>query len=605
MIPSDDLQDFYYLTPELMCIANMEGYFLDVNPSFSRILGYTETELKSRKFIELVHEEDIGITNEQMSHLAEGKIVQDFYNRYLHADGHYITLRWSAYANNDKNKIYAIASDITEQQKVQRKLDQIEKALQDETILVLTDKNGVITEVNQKFCEISGYQKHELMGKTHKLINSGFHPKEFFADLWQTISSGRIWTGTIKNKKKNGEFYYVKSIITPIFDSVGEIANYLAIRQDVTDTIQSATELNRVLEVLNETSTIARVGGWELDIATGELTWTDQTFKILEVEKTEGQKPILPEGLKLFIPEHQPIIENAVNRAIQFGEPYSLELTALTAKGNELWVYTNGKANYKDGEIVTLSGTIQDIDEQKKARLKYELEKQKSVHNAKLASLGELAASVAHEINNPLGIISGYTEILQVLLPSTTQVSPKLDAISKSVNRIAHIVRSLKKYSQTDTQKEHAKLRLHDIFEEAITLVGPKLKRYDVELITNIEKDCSVMGNEIELEQVFINLINNSLDAIKTNDTKWIKVEVAETDFAVKVAFVDSGTGIPESLQERIFEPFYTSKETGEGTGLGLSIVRGILMDHKAKIELDKHCENTRFDLSFPRIGVA
>ena len=120
---------------------------------------------------------DINITNEQMSHFAKGKIVLVFYNRYLHADGHYITQKWSAYANNDKNKIYAIASGITEQQKVQRKLDQIEKTLQDETILFLTDKNGVITEVNQKFARFLAIKNTNLWEKPINSSTRGFIPK--------------------------------------------------------------------------------------------------------------------------------------------------------------------------------------------------------------------------------------------------------------------------------------------------------------------------------------------------------------------------------------------------------------------------------------------
>lgn len=582
----------------------MDGYFLDVNPSFSRILGYSDKTLKSRNFIEFVHPEDRDITKSQMAILRKQQILQGFQNRYQHAKGHYVTLKWSVYASLDANKLYAIAYDVSEQQKSQCRLDQIEKTLQTETILVITDRQGVITEVNAKFCEISGYSEQELIGKTHKLINSGFHSKDFFIHLWQTIKSGKIWTGTIKNQRKDGEFYYVKSIITPIFDSNGEINSFLAIRQDVTENIQATERLNKVLGILNETGAIAKVGGWELNITSGELAWTDETFKILEVEKTAGQKPILPEGLKLFIPEHQPVIENAVNNAIERGIPYHLELKAMTAKGNELWVSTNGKANYKDGKMVSLSGTIQDIDEQKQASLQYELEKQKSIHNAKLASLGELAAGIAHEINNPLGIISGYTEMLEEKLSDNSEFIPKLSAISKSVDRIAHIVRSLEKYSQTDPKRQPKPIKLKAVFDEAITLVGPKLNRYHVKLITNIESDSSIIGNEIELEQVFINLLNNALDAIKPLVTRWIKVDLVEIDSNVVLTITDSGEGIPESSHERIFEPFQTTKPNGEGTGLGLAIVRGILLDHGASVELDTKHENTRFVVTIPKLGV-
>jgi signal transduction histidine kinase len=151
-----------------------------------------------------------------------------------------------------------------------------------------------------------------------------------------------------------------------------------------------------------------------------------------------------------------------------------LELQAQTAKGNVLWVYTNGRANYQNGKVVTLSGTIQDIDASKKAEEKYNLEKQKSIQSAKLASLGELAASMAHEINNPLGIISGYTELMLMTTDLPDAMLSKLNVILNSCERIAHIVNNLKKFSRIETAKEHSQQNLTKIINEAISLARPR-----------------------------------------------------------------------------------------------------------------------------------
>ncbi len=183
--------------------------------------------------------------------------------------------------------------------------------------------------------------------------------------MWKTISSRNVWSDVLKNRKKNGQFYYAQTLITPISDPEGNICTFKAIRQDITDSIRQKTELVRTFDILNETSSIAKVGGWELEVETGELTWTDETFGILEVGKIDDQKPMLPEGIDLFIPEHQAVIETAVSWAIEFGEAYSLELQAQTAKENVLWLYTSGRANYQDGKVISLSCTIQDIDDRK------------------------------------------------------------------------------------------------------------------------------------------------------------------------------------------------------------------------------------------------
>ncbi len=169
----------------------------------------------------------------------------------------------------------------------------------------------------------------------------------------------------------------------------------VAWHEDITDRKRLEDEHIKTLKILNETGSIAKVGGWELNIATSQLTWTDETFRILEVEKQLDQTPVLPDGLSLFTSESRPIIEKAVQRAIEYGEPYSLELEALTAKGNVVWVYTNGKANYKDGEIVSLSGTIQDINTQKRAEINYEIQRKKTESRLAL-----------HIQNTPLGCVS-------------------------------------------------------------------------------------------------------------------------------------------------------------------------------------------------------
>ena len=591
---------FFELSKDMLCIAR-EGYFIEVNHSFVDTLGYSREKLISEPFINFVHPDDLEPTKEAILFTRKKGEIVNFVNRYKDIQGHYKTFSWSAQVDSENEVTYAVARDITEQLNQTNRLKQIEKAMNSETILAVTDKQGIIQEVNDRFCEISGYSREELVGKTHKIINSGLHSREFFSKMWKTISSGEIWSGVIKNKKKTGELYYVQTIITPIRNHEGVICNYVAVRQDITDSIQYQADFTKTLEILNETSAIAKVGGWELDVSSGELTWTDETFRILEVEKLDTQKPMLPEGIELFVPKHQPIIEQAVNRAIELGEPYSLELQAQTAKGNVLWVHTSGKANYQDGKIVTLSGTIQDIHVQKSAEISLDLERQKGIQSSKLASLGELAASMAHEINNPLGIISAYTELMMQMPDIDEHVASKLGIIFRSCERISHIVSNLRKFSRTDETAEHSKCSLAKIVKEAILLSKPRLKREIVSIEYEDNSDPQILCSEIQIEQVVLNLINNSIDAVKSLSNRWIKIELQVFDRVIGLRLTDSGKGIPLEMQDKIFSPFYTTKKADEGTGLGLSIVEGILKDHNATIVYDRDSCNTSFVITFPR----
>ena len=393
-------------------------------------------------------------------------------------------------------------------------------------------------------------------------------------------------------------------ISIPIFDNNEKISNYIAIRQDITDKVNSEHDRLKALDILSETSSAAKVGGWEMDVATGKLTWTNETFRILDVEQVDGLSPMLPEGLQLFIAKDQPIIEKAVQRAIEFGESYGLELQARTPKGAVKWIYTSGKANYKDGKIETISGTIQDIHQRKITEIKYNQERHKSIMNAKFAALGELSASVAHEINNPLGVISGYAELLQLTHESASpeDILTKSAIILRSCDRITHIVKSLKKFSRSDEAIQHTVCSLKNVISEAIVLTRPKVKLCMIELRCDYFEDGNILCNEIEIEQVIVNLINNAIDALSELPEKWIEITVTETTQDYIISITDAGLTIPIAKQLSIFEPFFTTKNTGEGTGLGLSIVKGILDNHGAKISIDNNNKHTCFVIHFPKI---
>ncbi len=599
-LPESKYKKLFDLSPDLLCIAGADGYFKEINPAFSKTLGYSEDELLSKSFLEFIHPDDVESTIGAMDRQDSGHDIIEFENRYKHKDGHYITLSWSSKPDAETGLYFSSARDISARKATEHRLEQLQHMLNEETIIALTDKHGTITEVNDKLCEISGYERHELIGQNHRILSSGLHDKAFFVDMWQTILAGEIWSGTITNRNKDGELYYVQSIITPLLNLEGEITNFMAIRFDVTSQYTTKNELSKTLDILNETSASAKVGGWELEVATGDLTWTDQTFALFELEKQVDQKPKLPEGINLYIPEHQPLIEEAVNRAINDGIPYALELCARTTQGRELWVYTTGKANYIDGKVATLSGTIQDIDDQKTAELKYNLERQKSIHNSKLTALGELSASIAHEINNPLAIIQGSAFLLSNNDSNSEAMASKLQDINKSCDRISRIVHSLKKFSRFEVGKKLYPKSLAEIVEEALLLTENKAKRSHTRIEFICHSQALIYCDEIEIEQIVVNLINNAIDAVNALEEKWIKLTLEKNSEKLILEVSDSGHGIPKHIASQLFEPFYTTKKAGEGTGLGLSIVKGILEDHNATITLDEQRPHTTFRMEFP-----
>ncbi|BAY74664.1 two-component sensor histidine kinase [Nostoc linckia NIES-25] len=232
---------FFSLSIDLLCIASFDGYFMYLNPVWTKTLGWSAQQLRAKPFIEFVHPEDRESTILVAQNITQSIDAIYFENRYLCQDGSYKWLSWNATSFIEEKLIYAIARDITAnkeneiaRQRVIRELEALKFALNTHSLVAITDKRGRITYANDQFCEVSKYSREELLGQDHRIINSGHHPKEYFENLWKTISKGQIWKGEIKNKAKDGTFYWVDTLITPILDSDGNPYQYVSIRTDIT-----------------------------------------------------------------------------------------------------------------------------------------------------------------------------------------------------------------------------------------------------------------------------------------------------------------------------------------------------------------------------------
>ena len=229
----------------------------------------------------------------------------------------------------------------------------------------------------------------------------------------------------------------------------------------------------------------------------------------------------------------------------------------------------------------------------------------KLLHSSKLASLGEMAASVAHEINNPLTVIDGQMRMLiESLVKVDADVSFQTEIankISKNINRITKIIRSLQTVSRSGDEDPFELITLRQFIDSGLEMVQHKFKT------ENIEFDMKICDPKLEIEcrttqllQVFINLISNSVDAILDCEKKWIRVETELEGELLHFRFIDSGTGIDLATKIRLFEPFYTTKDIGRGTGLGLSVSKGIAESHNGILRYEPEQANTCFLLSIP-----
>ncbi|MBL0869049.1 MAG: PAS domain S-box protein [Phycisphaerales bacterium] len=292
-------------------------------------------------------------------------------------------------------------------------LDCYKLAIDQATIVAVTDNKGNIIFANDRFCQISGYSREELLGKNHRIINSGHHPKQFWVDLWRTVSAGNVWQGEVRNRAKDGSIYWVDTTIVPFKAADGKITRLVSIRSDITKRKLAEDQVRRMTTLQEQTGEIAHIGGWELDLRTGVLSWTREVFNIHELP--HDTVPLVDRAISFYSPDAQPVIRAAVDRAIEDAIPFDLELPFITAKGNRRWVRAQCSIEQIEGRVVRIYGAFQDVSEAHDARTQLAQSEREARDLALIAEKTTNAAIITDAVgrikwvNDSFTKITGYT----------------------------------------------------------------------------------------------------------------------------------------------------------------------------------------------------
>jgi C4-dicarboxylate-specific signal transduction histidine kinase len=253
-----------------------------------------------------------------------------------------------------------------------------------------------------------------------------------------------------------------------------------------------------------------------------------------------------------------------------------------------------------------VSSSIRDITERKRMEAEVRASHALAVDTARLSTLGQMAAGIAHEVNNPLAIISGLTHNLGRMLEkgecSAADAKRNTDRIADATQRIAKLVRSLRHLARDDSREDFRDLSVREVVEECLELCRERFRINSVRLTSpEIDPSLAVSSREAQIGQVLLNLLQNAFDAVMSGPgDKWVALDVTVRDDSVVIAVSDSGPGVAPELRARIMDPFFTTKPPGSGTGLGLSISKSIAEAHGGNLELKNTSGYTEFTLTLP-----
>lgn len=221
------------------------------------------------------------------------------------------------------------------------------------------------------------------------------------------------------------------------------------------------------------------------------------------------------------------------------------------------------------------------------------------IQAAKMSTLGEMAGGIAHEINNPLAIIKGQSELLRKSLAKTpidtNKVILMIKNIEDTIMRMSKIVTGLRTFARQTDQEPMTETVLAEIINDTLSLCTERFHQNQIKLILDEIPNLKIKCRPVEISQVILNLLTNSFDAIAELNEKWISISFKQTEKTIQIIITDSGNGIPQNVAEKMMLPFFTTKAVGKGTGLGLSISQGIIESHKGKLYYNSKSKNSQF----------
>ena len=591
--------------PDAYYLMSADGEIIDVNRITEEIAGYKKHELIGKNFAQtgLLSTEQIIKATDFLTKIVQGKPTDPQEFTLTRKDGTFVEVEIRAYLAKIKNQtvILGIARDVTERKLADETLKRSEEKYRElfekgSDILYIHDLEGNLIQTNLSFKKVYGWESDDLANLNVLDLIPERYKNKFKNYLNRVLEKGRD-EGLMTVLTKEGREIVVEYNNKLIYKGTVPIG-VQGSAKDITNRLRNELALRKSEARLKEAQRIAKVGSWQLNLLTDNLTWSDEVFRIFEVNK-EHFGASYEAFLSVIHPEDQYAVNNAHAQSTANETPCKITYRLLMPDERIKYVTEEFEPSYNpEGKPVRSIGTIQDITEIKQAEKERENLQKQLYESQKLEAIGILAGGVAHDFNNMLSGIMGYTELVMKEMRPADPLQKKLQAIVDITDRSANLTRQLLAFARKQTI-EPVVFDLNESIEAILKMIRRIIgENIELEWLPGAGS-YTVMMDPSQLDQIIVNLCVNAGDAITNIGKITIETDIVSIDQAycashaefspgeyVLLAVSDDGCGMDKKTSDHIFEPFFTTKDSGKGTGMGLPTVYGVVKQNDGFINV-------------------